>query len=382
MEERQLLQDIDIIKNEEDFLKLKTAWEKLFSQDNKRVFLSHEWFRHVIKCQPNINLFLLIAKENDLAKAIAPLCITKEIFKITFLRLPVHAIKFILNPFSTFCDFISAKSDKESIHKFIQEVFKCKKWDIALFSRIPQDSATLPTLKEVLFSQHRRFIIRTSSYCPFVKSSDNWDAYLSSQSHNYKEMVRKLKKKIERLDKSHVEFYQRLDDVRKFYADLIYICNNSKKRKDKEFFSRNIERQRFLFDLVNTANDNGWLRAWIVRSGERPIAAEINLFCGNVLHCVFKAHDENYDAYSVGSYLTYCILKYCIDSGYEYDFGPGDLGYKLIWTKDIKKTYEFVIFNKRFFSMVLYYLYIFKETIKKRIVKENIPVSIYGQKPK
>lgn len=382
MEERQLLQDIDIIKTKKDFLKLETAWEYLFSQDYRRIFLSYEWFRYVIECYPSLSLLLLITKENDSIKAIAPLHETRNFFKVSFFSFPVHAIEFILNPFSTFCDFISAKGDKESIHTFIQEIFKNEKWDVALFSRIPQDSATLPTLKEALSSQQRRFIIRDSLYCPFVKSSVNWDSYLSSQSHNYKEMVRKLKKKFQRLNGANRVFYQHVEDINKIYETLLFICKNSKKRENEDFFSKNTEKQRLLLNLLNTANKNGWLRAWIVESEERPIAAEINLFYGNVSHCVFKAHDESYDAYSVGSYLTYHILKYCIDSGYEYDFGPGGLNYKLIWTKNIGKTSEFVIFNSKLFSTFLYYLYSFKETAKRIFINEADPVSVYGQAPR
>jgi CelD/BcsL family acetyltransferase involved in cellulose biosynthesis len=366
---------VDIINEKEDFYKLKEIWNGLLDEGNNYVFMRFQWFSSVIESVSDIDLFVLTARQNS---AIAPLRKIKTLFKYNFLKIPVFAIEFILSPFATFCDFINTGDSNSALSDIVQEIFSSKKWDVTFFSRIPENSNTPNALKKALISKNKKFLIRISSQCPIVKTSLSWNDYLASQSKNFKETVRKLKKKMERMGNPQIQFYENIEDVGKFSKMLLKICENSE--IGRKYYISDKVRQKQLRNLLLTANENKWLRAWVLTSDKKPIAAEICLFSESILHCVFKMHDKNYDAYSPGSCLTRHILQYSLDLGYEYDFGPGSLGYKLVWTREIRNTLEFVVFNDKLFSGALYYLSVLKEKIKQKITKKIYPRSIYGQK--
>jgi hypothetical protein len=369
---------INKITEKEYFYVLKEIWNGLLDEANNDVFMRFQWFSYIIESVSDINLFVLTAAENSGISVIAPLRKIKKILKYSFLKIPVFAIEFILSPFATFCDFINTGDNNSALSDTVHEIFSSKKWDVAFFPRIPENSNTPHILKKALISKKKKFLIRISSQCPIVKTSLPWNDYLASQSKNFREMVRKLKKKMERMNNPKIQFYESIGDTEKFLELLLKICENSD--IGKKYYVSDEIRQKQLRNLLSVATDNKWLRAWVLISDERPIAAEVCLFSGNMLHCVFKMHDKNYNAYSPGSCLTRNILQYSLDLGYEYDFGPGDIEYKLVWTKDLLKTVEIMVFNDKIKSLIIYYLYTAKERLKQMVFKKRSPVSIYGHR--
>lgn len=360
-----------LINNAKDALRLEGAWNNISSAEEDDVFLSFAWFKHNIENFPGINLMLLAIEDKGTIKAIAPFIKTKIFFRILFFKMPLQAVEFISNPFYTLCDFINTGENTKLLSLFINEIDKDRKWDIIALAWIPQSSHNFNAINEVLTKQKRRFIIRTT-YRPCVKTTLNRDDYLITQPKRLRKTIRNIKNRLDRLGGIDIECYQNFNNINQLFDIFLDICKHNKRIKDPEYLSNSAEKQRLFLNLLKSANENGWLRVWVLKTKEKIIAAELDLFCGKISHAIFSVYDERYKEYSPGSFLNWHIIKQCIDNSWQYDLGPGGVDYKILWTKNIEKSFKFIVFNNKPALIFLYYFYLFKEAVKKKLTKEKL----------
>lgn len=89
----------------------------------------------------------------------------------------------------------------------------------------------------------------------------------------------------------------------------------------------------FMPALIRTAAGLGALRLGVVWIGEEPAAAQIWITWQGRATIFKLAHDQRFDALSIGSVLTMWMMREALDEDHvgEVDFGVGDDPYKRIW---------------------------------------------------
>ena len=106
---------------------------------------------------------------------------------------------------------------------------------------------------------------------------------------------------------------------------------------------------RFMPALIRTAARMGALRLGVVWIGDEPVAAQ-TWITWQGRSTIFKlAHDQRFDALSVGSVLTMWMMRHALDVDHvsEVDFGVGDDPYKRTWLAQRRERWGLLALNPR-----------------------------------
>jgi CelD/BcsL family acetyltransferase involved in cellulose biosynthesis len=106
---------------------------------------------------------------------------------------------------------------------------------------------------------------------------------------------------------------------------------------------------RFMPALIRTAARMGALRLGVVWIGDEPVAAQVWITWQG-RSTIFKlAHDQRFDALSVGSVLTMWMMRHALDVDRvsEVDFGVGDDPYKRTWLAHRRERWGLLALSPR-----------------------------------
>jgi hypothetical protein len=106
---------------------------------------------------------------------------------------------------------------------------------------------------------------------------------------------------------------------------------------------------RFMPKMIETAARMGALRLGVVWIGDAPAAAQAWLTWQG-RSTIFKlAHDQRFDALSVGSVLTMWMMRHALDVDHvcEVDFGVGDDPYKRTWLAQRRERWGLLALSPR-----------------------------------
>jgi Acetyltransferase (GNAT) domain len=106
---------------------------------------------------------------------------------------------------------------------------------------------------------------------------------------------------------------------------------------------------RFMPALIRTAACMGALRLGVVWIRDAPVAAQMWLTWQG-RSTIFKlAHDQRFDALSVGSVLTMWMMRHALDVDHvsEVDFGIGDDAYKRTWLAQRRERWGLLALSPR-----------------------------------
>ena len=164
-----------------------------------------------------------------------------------------------------------------------------------------------------------------------------WAAYLATRRGELRETIRR---KLRRAGVAH-EVIRTPDRVEAGIADYQDIYARSWKVPEPY--------PDFNPTLMRHAAAAAVLRLGILRSGEKPIAAQLWIVAHGQA-CVLKlAHDEAFKALSPGTVLTALMLRDLLDTEHveEIDFGRGDDPYKRLWTGHRRQRIGLLLINPR-----------------------------------
>jgi CelD/BcsL family acetyltransferase involved in cellulose biosynthesis len=105
----------------------------------------------------------------------------------------------------------------------------------------------------------------------------------------------------------------------------------------------------FMPTLIRTAARMGALRLGVVWTHDESVAAQVWITWQG-RSTIFKlAHDQRFDALSVGSVLTMWMMRHALDVDHvsEVDFGVGDDAYKRTWLAQRRERWGLLALNPR-----------------------------------
>lgn len=176
-----------------------------------------------------------------------------------------------------------------------------------------------------------RTVRRTSS--PVLRADGrDWDAFLATQSANFRQQVRRRER---RLTRAHGLRYRLAEDASRLRADLglLFRLHEARWAGGSRSFAAN--RAAFHRSFAAKALERGWLRLWIAELDGRPAAAWYGFrYCGAEWY--YQAgRDPRHDALSIGFVLLAHTIREALDDGIEeYRLLRGDESYKWRFATD------------------------------------------------
>ncbi|MCF7982721.1 MAG: GNAT family N-acetyltransferase, partial [Pseudomonadales bacterium] len=127
----------------------------------------------------------------------------------------------------------------------------------------------------------------------------------------------------------------------------------------------------FIAKFSQQATLNDWTRIGILYVNSVPCAVQLWYVAAGVGSIFKLAHDEKFKAYSVGSILTFEMLRHAIDEDgvSKIDFLIGGDGYKKDWGFKMQERWGLAIFNKTLRGRMLAFRHIFLPRVKNRVLK-------------
>jgi len=367
------------IDNEEEFINLKASWnELLFRRKNVVPFLSFEWQYSWWRTMKNLrfdSLFIITIIDsgtNDIV-GIAPLMINKS----NYLR----TIKFIGTGRSDYLGFITIESDENIIKEIYKYLILHKDiWDICFLSNI---------LEYELIEKYRNmFDARAFSSCyrvyeiaPYIIISSSFDIYLKQKSKHFRKNV--LRQCYETLKERDNYLLERIEvnkgNAKHFVFMISEIEKSSWKYENGTAHIESIWDKNFWIELLPYFSKNNWLSAWILKYENIPVAFIIGFIFGNIMYSHTSAYDKRVKG--SGNIVRNNLIKITFENKMkEFDFMCGDEDYKIDWTNDSRKTYQFVIAKKNITVQFYFYIYLIRWKLSKYNCLKNMRSGINRQK--
>jgi CelD/BcsL family acetyltransferase involved in cellulose biosynthesis len=347
MWDRKKVLTVHIITSEDELRTLRVVWDELLEKSVQHSpFLTYDWFQC---CLANpvqeIEQFILVVKDGGEVIGIAPF----QKYQDKFHRLKIRKIGFINCPDTPLADFIIQKERSyEVIQKIIYFLYgeKREAWDVLTLSQFPRETVNSFILQEILRNQRQRFLMKNSSFIPYISIQGGWEEFLRTRSGRFRKTHRNIVNRISKLKQVEIQC-ARHDATGAVMQALLEISRRSWKEKNGVAISSREEVQRFFATLTKLASQKGWLLVWLLKINGAPVAMEYDLQCAGVVYALRTDFDETYKEYSPGTYLQYQIIKNLFENEYiEYSFGPGWNTYKTHWTKESYQHEELYVFNR------------------------------------
>jgi CelD/BcsL family acetyltransferase involved in cellulose biosynthesis len=103
----------------------------------------------------------------------------------------------------------------------------------------------------------------------------------------------------------------------------------------------------FFGALTERAGRLGWLRLWVLRLNDVPVAIEYHVQEDGVAYALRAEFDQEHRKHSPGAYLEYHILHRLFEEGARaYYTGPGLDAYKRRWTEDLRRNVAITVYQR------------------------------------
>ncbi|OGH99875.1 MAG: hypothetical protein A2104_08900 [Candidatus Melainabacteria bacterium GWF2_32_7] len=354
--------NIRIIDNEEDFLAIKTDWDRL-AQDmisfNKFEW-THIWWKHF---KEGNDLSILVAEKDGKTVGIAPLYVRNiNVFKF----LSFKKVTFLGGKISDYLDFlIQQDENRESTFvALLDYVLNKFSFDILELKQINSDYPNFDLWQKYSKKLGLKFIdygIFSKCHILRLNKFDSYDEYFNQLGKNHKKSIKLRQNKVKKEFKN-VEYTFKSDitpeDIR-IIADINIKRQKfliEKGKEDRFCYFTDLQEKNFISDYFCNSNSDSKMLAYL-KCDDKVIAYNLILVNDKGLCYWNGAFDTDYEVYSPSKLLFNELIKYSYENNYEYfDFMRGSDPFKLQWTNDITTNY---ILSKKNFRAELAYLFKF-----------------------
>jgi CelD/BcsL family acetyltransferase involved in cellulose biosynthesis len=285
---------------------LRESWTGLAATGNN-VFATWEWaatwWRHLGHGTP---LVAVVYIDSDL-RGIIPL--------YAWRTRPLRILRFIGHGPADELAPICAPADEAAVAASFPTVLaRLRPYDVFLGDVMP---ASLP------WSQERTRLVVEGS--PSIEiEQDTWQAYLASQSRNFRDQMRRRDQKLRNAGEAQ---FRATTTRETLSEDLDCLFRLHRERWGRRTgFS---ELEPFHREFAALAFDRGWLRLWILALDDHPVAAWYGFRYGNTYACYQQGREPGRGDISVGTVLLTHTIREAVNEGARvYAFLRGNEPYK------------------------------------------------------
>lgn len=321
--------EVRIISSLDEIEAIRPVWEKIQKSEPCSVIDSDiERYLSVLKAtekdvQPHI--MILLNKGDPAAMVIAKIQNHEHAIKLgykTLFRPKLKCLTIVYggilgNPDKEICTFI--------VKSFI-ELLQNRQVEMIYFNHLKTDSFIYGLSRKLpgIFSRN---------YFPAV--DPHWQTLLSDMPDEFAGMLSKKGKReigrcIRNLEKSsgavNIVNYHTKEETQEF----LKIASQISELTYQKGIGQGVIRNTFTSELLNQAQKDGWLRAYVLFAGSVPLAFEYGCVYGDSYFAERAGFDPAFRSFSPGTILQLKIFEQLskIDGVARYDYGFGDAEYK------------------------------------------------------
>jgi len=322
---------LEIVTNAAAFAALQPQWSQLVERAaNASTFLTPEWLLSWWEAyQPPARLHILTVRLSDELVGVAPLMIVRE----QRLAMPVRCLRFIGDGSSEtdHMDFVLREDLQVPVRAALLDAMESLPWDLAVFSNVPEQSASVPQL--MAWAQRLRYRWAQSPVaCPIRTLPDSYEALLATMPSRFRTSVRSTRRK---LSAAHRLEFGLHDDPDGFPDALNTLFLNHESRwraRGQSGVFVNERRRDFYHRITQRLHERGALRFFFLRLDGRVVAQEYCFAHDGIVYLLQEGFDYELSRQNVGNALRGHVFEHLISQRYRaYDFLAGVSRHKLNW---------------------------------------------------
>jgi CelD/BcsL family acetyltransferase involved in cellulose biosynthesis len=325
------------VKTYEDFISLKTDWERLLGRCSHNFFSTWEWLSTWWKYYgEKRRLLILLAEEGDEIIGIAPFMYSVE----SMFGLRLGKIAFIGTPHSDYSDIISAGRTEECIKLFVDYLKLIpESWGCIELNDVPENSKSLSILNELSTN------IRLIHPCPYVSLPESHEEF--TRGPDGKRKYTDINRHFKSLQKSYEVEVTDCSKLASYEEGMHWLFKLHQRRWTSRGLSGAFASSRFRnfhLAIAKTLAEKGWLGLFLLKLSGNPVAALYGFRYYSKYYLYLTGFNPEYAKYGVGSLLISSVIHRCIDEGLsEFDFLRGDEAYKTRWASSTRWNRQVVI---------------------------------------
>ena len=322
---------LESVESTPGFVRLAPQWSQLIERAaHANTFLTPEWLLSWWEAyQPPAWLRIVAAYRDDELVGVAPLMIVRE----KRLGMPLQCLRFIGDGSSEtdHMDFVLRSDLANPVRSALLEAMAELPWDLAVFSNIPEQSASLRHLTEWARQRGHR-TEQVAAACPVRSLPDSYEALLAGMPARFRTSVRSTRRKL--AAEHRLEFGLHEDPAGFPQAlDILFVNHESRWRASGKSGVFVDERRRdFYRRLTPRLHELGALRFFFLRLDDRIVAQEYCFAHDGVVYLLQEGFDFDLAKKNIGNALRAQVFEYLISHRYRaYDFLAGVSRHKLNW---------------------------------------------------
>ncbi|MBA4313278.1 MAG: hypothetical protein C0417_11690 [Chlorobiaceae bacterium] len=341
----EIKRQIRIVCTNAEFDALENEWTKLFDQSDVTVFQSYEWLRTWWKyfAKPNFKLNILVFYHNNQIEGIAPLFL--ETLKIAGLPL-ARRLQFLGRGLSDYVNFIILPGFEDYIFERFTNYLASSApfWNLFDIEDVNEDTRLVQRFPHFIEKHGLRLFKFQGNICPQVMLPESPDLLIESMGqtsgHNFKRKVKKLQNNFQ----TSIDVYKHeTDDFQKAIDEFSEIHGSRWKSLGHPSAFDCPAHKEFHVEFSNKFARRGWLRLYILRVNNKPVAASFGFYFNKRIY-MYQSNASGSDEVmrcSPGLFLRSIAMSDGIKQGMEvFDYMRGDESYKFSeWDVTIRKNY-------------------------------------------
>ncbi|MCG8381174.1 MAG: GNAT family N-acetyltransferase [Gammaproteobacteria bacterium] len=338
--------EISVLRTDDAFLALKPQWKALIDKvPSASVFLSWEWqylwWQHY---QGNSSLFLLVCKENEQLRGIAP-------FYIDY-RKPLHlfsqrVVRFIGTGGDTSPDYLDVISPSEysaeccaSILTFLFD--HASEWDSLAFNDMENNSLFLNKILSKIALQPSLRIQRKDSNIYYNKLPSTWDEYRASLSKNRRGQINHRRNALKKAGELEFGYCHNSDEFDTAFEQLIALHTARWRQKNHNHSFQSKQYIHFHRAVIQQLSDINAVQLTYLKLNDQYIAVQYWYLWNESMYFFQSGFSPLYQRFSPGLVLMAYSIEFAIEKGMrEIDMLKGDHEYKRSFAKELRPIVSF-----------------------------------------
>ncbi len=327
---------------------LRPEWNALLERSSASVFNAWEWlYPWFQRLAPDRRLMVLLARDGQGRLAgLMPLCLERVRAGATWLeRLSFLGERHVG---SDYLDVVARAGEEEPVATaFAQAIRRARgQWDVLDLVDVEQGSPTLRAFREV-FAEGYALEVRDRHTCPYepLREGVTFEAFLETTRRA--ENFLRREKWLKRQPGYRLEVTTSPDSLARPLAELFRLHRMRWAADGGSQGIRGPAVEAFHRDATRYLAERGWLRLYVLRLGEQPLASVYGIVHRGKFIYYQSGYDPAWRPRSVGLVLVGETFRDAIESGLgEYDFLRGTEAYKGDWVTCERKTLALRIWPK------------------------------------
>ncbi len=335
----------EIITKKDRIFEYQGIWHQLFDSGEHEASTSFEWTHALLQTHLKENdvFLLMVLKDSQEVVGLVPLIVSQtKKYGLSILNLfPISEY------YNTHSDLLLKDQSDELIEAFMSGLFSLPyRWDVFRVGHLVETNPILEHIERYLKETSKKYDFEREEPSFFLTLDESFDDYLRKRSGKFRNYLKRMTKKIERM--GHVTFLKLrdYDGVSDAYTHLMLIEERSWKHDRRTAISSVKKQANFYKTLCDAANERGRLHLLFLCLNNEPIAYNMGLIKDKKYFYLKTSFVEDLRQVSPSTILRAKLVEDLILGGTRYFDFPGEpYAWERQWTEELRWHKSLLIYN-------------------------------------